>query len=154
MPYLGYGPYKGSQTPAWEAAFGKFYRCPSDRRENLTYSYAKNVWFELESYETAEALGTDKGPTYHNVMQVRRPATTIEFGELASPGGEDHFMAHFWLMDTNIDGSMATTLEVDTKRHGGLSNYIYVDGHVQAQRFEETFNLEKRIDRWNPGKAY
>jgi prepilin-type processing-associated H-X9-DG protein len=87
-------------------------------------------------------------------MQVRRPATTIEFGELASPGGEDHFMAHFWLMDTNIDGSMATTLEVDTKRHGGLSNYIYVDGHVQAQRFEETFNLEKRIDRWNPGKAY
>jgi prepilin-type processing-associated H-X9-DG protein/prepilin-type N-terminal cleavage/methylation domain-containing protein len=154
MPYLGYGPYKGSKTPAWEAAFGKFYRCPSDRRQNVTYSYAKNVWFELESSETGEALGTDKGPTYHNVMQVRRPVTTIEFGELASPGGEDHFMAHFWLMDTNIDGAMATTLEVDTKRHGGLSNYIYVDGHVQAQRFEETFNLEKHIDRWNPGKAY
>ncbi|MEN6336870.1 MAG: hypothetical protein ABFE01_21655, partial [Phycisphaerales bacterium] len=131
-----------------------FYRCPADRRKNLTYSYGKNVWFELESYETAEALGINSGPTYHTVMKVRRPGTTIEFGELLSPSGEDHFMAHFWLMDTDIDAGMGTTLEIDAKRHGGMGNYIYVDGHVQTQPFEETFDIEKHIDRWNPGKAF
>ena len=153
MPYLGYGDYKGSKTPAWEAASQKFYRCPSDRRKNFTYSYGKNVWFELEAYETAEALEISNGPTYHTVMKVRRPGTTIEFGELRSPSAEDHFMAHFWLMDTDIFEGMDTTVEIDTKRHGGMANYIYIDGHVETQRFEETFDLERNIDRWNPGKA-
>lgn len=153
MPYLGYGPYKGSKTPAWEAAFQKFYRCLSDKRKNLTYSYGKNVWFELDPYETGEAMGTSRGPTYHTVTQVRCPCGTVEFGELSSPGGEDHFMAHFWLMDTDIFEGMDTTLEVDTKRHGGMANYTYVDGHVETQPFAETFDLKKRIDRWNPGKT-
>lgn len=153
MQYLGYGDYKGSKTPGWEAAFKKFYRCPADRRDNLTYSYGKNVWFELEAYESAEALGISRGPTYHTVMKVRRPGTTIEFGELRSPSAEDHLMAHFWLMDTDIDAGMDTTLEIDTQRHGGMANYIYVDGHVEAQPFEETFDLKRSIDRWNPGKA-
>ena len=56
MPFLGFGPYQGSATPAWNTAFKKFYRCPSDRRNNLTYSYAKNVWFELESYEADSCI--------------------------------------------------------------------------------------------------
>ncbi len=153
MPYLGYGTYKGSNTPAWEAAFQKFYRCPADKRKNLTYSYGKNVWFELDGYETAEALDISHGPTYHTIMCVRRPSATIEFGELLSPGGEDHIMAHFWLMDTNIVEGMNTTLEIDTKRHGGMGNYTYVDSHVDTQPFEKTFNLKNKIDRWNPGKA-
>jgi len=154
MPFLGFGPYQGSTTPAWNTAFKKFYRCPSDRRDNLTYSYGKNVWFELESYETGQALGMPSGPTYHTVMQVRRPATTIEFGELLSPGGEDHFMAHFWLMDTTVDPGMKTTLEIEEKRHGRLANFLYLDGHVQTQTFEETFDLQKHVDHWNPGKTH
>jgi len=153
MTYLGYGAFQGSKTPAWNTAFSKFYRCPADRRDNLTYSYGKNVWFELDAGETGEALGVARGPTYPTVMKIRRPAETIEFGELLSPSAEDHFMAHFWLMDTNIDAGMGETLEVDTKRHGGTSNYVYVDGHVQTQHFEETFDLKKHIDRWNPGKS-
>lgn len=154
MPYLGYGCYRGSGGPGWQAAFGKFYRCPSDKRKNFTYSYGKNVWFELESYETADALGISRGPIYHNVTQVRRPGTTVEFGELESPSAEDHFMAHFWLMDTELFEGMDTTLEIAFRRHGGMANYIYVDGHVETQPFEETFNLDKGIDRWNPGKAF
>jgi len=154
MPFLGFGPYQGSTTPAWDTAFTKFYRCPSDRRTNLTYSYGKNVWFELESSETGEALGTTSGPTYHTATQVRRPVTTVEFGELGSSGGEDHFMAHFWLTDTAPDGGMKTALEVDEKRHGHMANYLYLDGHVATQAFAETFNLEKHLDNWNPGKSH
>jgi len=154
MPYLGYGSYQGSKTPAWEAASGKFYRCPSDRRKNLTYSYGKNVWFELDSYETAEALGISIGPTYHTVMKVRRPGATIEFGELLSLSAEDHLMAHFWLMNTKILEGIETTVEIDTQRHGGLSNYVYADGHVETQPFQETFDIKQNIDRWNPGRTY
>ncbi len=153
MPYLGYGRYEGSKTPAWEAAFGKFYRCYSDKRKNLTYSYGKNVWFELEAYETAEALEISNGPTYQTVMKVRRPAATVEFGELRSPSAEDHFMAHFWLMNTELFEGMDTTLEIDTERHRGKANYSYVDGHVEAQHFEETFDIKNHVDRWNPGRA-
>jgi prepilin-type processing-associated H-X9-DG protein/prepilin-type N-terminal cleavage/methylation domain-containing protein len=153
MPYLGFGGYQGSTTAAWNAAFRKFYRCPSDRRQNLTWSYGKNVWFELESAETGEALGTGKGPTYHAVTQVRRPGATVEFGELLSLGAEDHIMAHFWLMDTTIEAGMMATLEIDTARHGGRANYVYVDGHVQAQAFDDTFDMKKHTDHWNPGRA-
>jgi prepilin-type N-terminal cleavage/methylation domain-containing protein/prepilin-type processing-associated H-X9-DG protein len=153
LPFLGFGTYQGSATPAWKTALNKFYRCPSDRRKNFTYSYGKNVWFELESGETGEALGMARGPTYHTALRVRRPARTIEFGELLSPGGEDHFMAHFWLMDTAPDAGSKTTQEADPKRHGRLTNFLYLDGHVHTQAFEETFNLEKHIDHWNPGKS-
>jgi prepilin-type N-terminal cleavage/methylation domain-containing protein/prepilin-type processing-associated H-X9-DG protein len=151
MSYLGYGRYKGSTTPAWDTVFKKFYRCPSDKRKDAHWSYGKNVWYELESTEVAEALGTDSGPTYRALTQIPHPRATVEFGELIDPSQADHFMAHFWLGGTSV----TTPQEVDVKIHGRTaSNYSYLDGHVNSQEFKETFDPSKKIDNWNPGTAH
>jgi prepilin-type processing-associated H-X9-DG protein len=56
-------------------------------------------------------------------------------------------MAHFWLMDTGTSEGMGTTLEIDEKRHAsGMSNYIYIDGHVETQPFNKTFDIKNKID--------
>jgi prepilin-type processing-associated H-X9-DG protein len=148
MPYLGYGRYHGSTTTAWDNAFKKFYHCPADQRKTQQWSYGKNVWFELESSDVANTLGIDYGPTYRTTMQVRHPAGTVEFGELSEDSAADHIMAHFWLM--------GGAPEIDLKRHGRMSNYSYLDGHVLAHDFKETFDISKPdnvIDDWNPGTA-
>jgi prepilin-type processing-associated H-X9-DG protein len=150
MPNLGYGRYHGSTTTAWDNVFKKFYHCPGDQRKPLQMSYGKNVWFELESSEVAAALGIDYGPTYRTTMQVRHPAGTIEFGELLS-GMVDHLMAQTWIGPSSPQDY--TPAELDAQRHGNTANYSYLDGHVMAQRFKETFDTAKNIDNWDPGTA-
>jgi prepilin-type N-terminal cleavage/methylation domain-containing protein/prepilin-type processing-associated H-X9-DG protein len=149
MPYLGSGPFKDPNSTAWKSLFCKFYRCPSDKRTDKQWSYGKNVWFELKSTETAQALGlTSDGPTYSTTTQVRHPAATVEFGELLESNMADHIMAHFWLQGGDP--------EVDMKRHGNLSNYSFVDNHVESKVFDDTFKISapnKIIDNWNPGTA-
>jgi len=54
-------------------------------------------------------------------------------------------MAHFWYLGASP--------EVATERHAGVPNYLWVDGHVSAQRFVDTFDIENHIDHWDPGKA-
>lgn len=150
MSYLGYGRYKGSTTTAWENAFKKFYHCRADERKPVKMSYGKNVWFELESTDTAEVLGIDIGPTYRTTMQVRHPGATVEFSELLEGMG-DHFMAQTWIGTSfPVD---KTPQEVDAKRHGRTANYSYLDGHVLAHVFNETFDTDKNVDNWNPGTA-
>ena len=150
MPYLGYGRYKGSTTTAWDNVFKKFYHCSADQRKPLQLSYGKNVWFELESADTAEVLQLDYGPTYRTTTQVRHPAATIEFGELLAGMG-DHFMAQTWI-GPSLPADYTPT-ELDAKRHGSVANYGYLDGHVLSQVFKETFDATKSIDNWNPGTA-
>jgi prepilin-type N-terminal cleavage/methylation domain-containing protein/prepilin-type processing-associated H-X9-DG protein len=150
MPYLGYGRYKGSTNTTWNSVFKKFYHCSADKRKPIQLGYGKNVWFELESAETADALGVDSGPTYRTITQVRRPAATIEFGEQLAGMG-DHFMAETWIgASFPMDGAPH---EIDAKRHGRAANYGYLDGHVTTQVFKETFDTAKNIDNWNPGTA-
>jgi prepilin-type N-terminal cleavage/methylation domain-containing protein/prepilin-type processing-associated H-X9-DG protein len=150
MPYLGYGRYKGSTTPAWNIILQKFYHCSADKRKPIQMGYGKNVWFELESTEIADVLGIDTGPTYRTLMQVRHPAATIEFGELLAGMG-DHFMAQTWI--GSIFQKDETPEAIDAQRHGRTSNYGYLDGHVLPQLFNETFDTAKNIDNWNPGTA-
>jgi len=159
-PYLGAGRYKDPNNPSWKNLFSKFYRCPSDKRTNNTWSYGKNVWFELSALEISFATGTASGP-YHTLMQVRHPAAVIEFGEMidtsiATMAGSsvvDHFMAQYWVADSfGIDPAE----EVDKKRHGNRANYSYLDGHILSQEFKETFDISnpnRRVDNWNPGTA-
>jgi prepilin-type processing-associated H-X9-DG protein/prepilin-type N-terminal cleavage/methylation domain-containing protein len=149
MPYLADEQYKGMAAPSWENVLKGAYHCPSDGRKPLKLSYGKNVWFELESFETGEVFGSEEGPTYRILSQVPNPSAAVEFGELLAGMG-DHFMANTWI------GALTIPSEVDAKRHGRAANYSYLDGHVEALEFKKTFdasNPGKIIDNWNPGTA-
>ncbi|MCX5683798.1 MAG: DUF1559 domain-containing protein, partial [Planctomycetota bacterium] len=142
-PYLGGGNYTGP-GPAWDALFNGIYRCPLDARRNK-WSYGKNVWFELTAGEILEIDGPNGGITYPSLSSIRRPSATILYGELGSGSMADHIMAHFWY----FGGSS----EVDSKRHGSVSNYVFADGHGEAREFASTFDLKAHIDLWDPARA-
>jgi prepilin-type processing-associated H-X9-DG protein len=42
---------------------------------------------------------------------------------------------------------------VDSLRHGKVSNYLFVDGHVESLRLEQTFDPAAGINLWNPSLA-
>ncbi|WP_315861143.1 H-X9-DG-CTERM domain-containing protein [Aeoliella mucimassa] len=122
------------------------FRCPEDDRDNLQlWSYGKNVWFELTSVETGNVEGVREGPTYHRLRSIESTSRTVMVGELLSDSTTDHIMAHFW----RLGGAP----EVAFDRHQGVSNYLWVDGHVSSHLLNETFDMEQSIDRWDPGMA-
>lgn len=141
---------EGGETPDQPTASGgellDTYWCPSDHRPNRRlWSYGLNVWFELQASETGELMGRAKGPTYSKLKKVRCKTRTILMGELASNSMGDHMMAHFWYLGGEV--------EVDQRRHATVSNYVWLDGHVSSVAFKETFDLDTKRDRWNPGTA-
>lgn len=142
LPYLGRGTYD-RPSPSWDELFNGLYRCPEDPRRDR-WSYGKSVWFELTSGETGEIYGVSNGPTFSKIGMVPRSSSTILYGELGSGSMADHIMAHFWYMG----GSP----EVDAKRHGSTSNFVFVDGHAESRVFKTTFSLPS-VDLWHPGKA-
>lgn len=144
-PYLGRPIYTAPDPPWWKELRQGFYRCPADTRRDSSWSYGKNVWFELTSGETGELAGQAAGPVFPKVLDTPRPSATLFYGELASGSTADHIMAHFWLMGGKP--------EVASTRHGSTSNYAYVDGHVTNRAFTQTFNLTLNQNQWNPASA-
>ncbi len=135
-----------SLGPVPKRLAGGVYRCPADDRDNLLlWSYGKNVWFELTAEETGDLVRADRGPTYHRLRSIPSTSRTVLVGELLSGSSSDHLMAHFW----RIGGAP----EVASTRHQDSSNYLWVDGHVSTQLLEETFDIQSRTDRWDPGMA-
>lgn len=124
------------------------YLCPADTREEKLekrlWSYGKNVWFELRSSETATTYG-EVGPTYWTLKAVPSTSKTILVGELHVDSQSDHIMAHAWY----TGGAQ----EVAHNRHSGLSNFLWVDGHVSIEKFDATFDRQRLLDLWNPGTA-
>ena len=142
-PYLRRGRYTGPGT-SWDALFNGLYRCPEDKRRDR-WSYGKNVWFELSAGETGEVDGVAVGPTFPTMSRVRLAGSTILLGELASGSMADHIMAHFWYWGGQP--------EVDARRHGSTSNYVFLDGHAESRRFKSTFDLYQHIDLWKPART-
>lgn len=130
--------------PAMQRLINGFYRCPSDPRRQR-WSYGKNVWFELTPAEAGDVHGLAEARVYPRLDQIPRPTATVIYAELATASMGDHIMAHYWY----IGGSP----EVDKTRHGSASNYSFVDGHAATHAFDETFNPDAGLDRWNPDTA-
>jgi prepilin-type N-terminal cleavage/methylation domain-containing protein/prepilin-type processing-associated H-X9-DG protein len=137
LPYVAGQQYTG-QNAAWTNTFNGIYRCPKDKRRNADWSYGKSVYPELTEDETG-------GRTWARIEQIPRPSVTVLFAEKASGSMADHFMANFWR-----EGGQP---EVDQHRHGKRSNYILCDGRASSLRFEETFDLKRNLDNWNPETA-
>jgi prepilin-type N-terminal cleavage/methylation domain-containing protein/prepilin-type processing-associated H-X9-DG protein len=135
--YCGCGCSGVSTTSeSWQQIFNGLYRCPADLRKEQ-WSYGLNVYFELG--EDDDYVG--KPATWRKITDVPSPSATIVYAEISN--SVDHLMAHFWESDDET--------EVDSDRHLSTSNYVYTDGHADAQNFKKTFNLQQKVNHWNPG---
>jgi prepilin-type N-terminal cleavage/methylation domain-containing protein/prepilin-type processing-associated H-X9-DG protein len=135
------GPYLGVVDPAgWTNLFRGVYRCPSPRPPGR-WSYGQNVHFELDP-EADDYFGSPT--TWRRQRDVGTPSGVILQGEV--PGGADHVMSHFWFRPEDA-------VDLAPRRHGRRSQYSFVDGHVEARRFEEVYDLVRGVDAWNPARA-
>jgi prepilin-type processing-associated H-X9-DG protein/prepilin-type N-terminal cleavage/methylation domain-containing protein len=124
-------------------------RCPDDLRVDQTlWSYGKNVWFELDNSAQINAFGASTGKSYGRIDDIPATSLTILAGEIGKSGSmPDHVMANSWYLGVD------PATEIDETRHGTTANYLWVDGHVSGEMFSSTFDLQRNLDRWFPGKA-
>jgi prepilin-type N-terminal cleavage/methylation domain-containing protein/prepilin-type processing-associated H-X9-DG protein len=128
----------GSNEKAWTNLLSGVYRCPSDRRAT-PWSYGLNVYYELGPDD--DYIG--KPQTWRRTTLVPHPSATVLFGENHTTA--DHLMAHFWV-------AIRDTSDLAARRHAGLANYAFVDGHAERLRLTEVFNPPER-NRWHPAQA-
>jgi prepilin-type processing-associated H-X9-DG protein len=143
LPYIGLA--ADPPDSEWERVFNVYYRCPADKNTSSNlWSYALNVYFELtpdgDDYEGSPA-------TWRKVVNVDRPGATILMAEPKSVFYADHIMCHQW---TSAKGA---TNAIDRLRHGGSSNYLFVDGHAEALSIGATYDPGNGMNRWNPALA-
>lgn len=143
-PYLGEGDVTADD--AWQRVYDRNFVCPKDASWVEGWSYALNVYYELETYERYEG----KPATWHRLVQVPQPTRTILIAECKHSGFMgDHVMSHLWSRAESALGA------IDATRHGARagSHYVFVDGHVEAMDVEQTFNPAAGVNLWNPSLA-
>ena len=59
----------------------------------------------------------------------------------------DHLMCHQW------SGLQAAKNALNHAIHTGKANYLFLDGHLETLRVEDTFDPSRHINRWNPSLA-
>lgn len=144
LPYLGISDTSISGA-GWEKVMNTFYRCPNQKTREVTiYSYALNVHFEL-SPDRDDYVGSPS--QWRRMINVERPAATILLVEPKRVANADHVMSHFWTRAQDAVNS------IDTARHGQMSNYLFVDGHVAPALPNDQYDPSRGIDNWNPSLA-
>jgi prepilin-type processing-associated H-X9-DG protein/prepilin-type N-terminal cleavage/methylation domain-containing protein len=142
-PYLGV-PVSPIETN-WPGVFNTHFRSPADRATDpFIYSYGFNVHFELDpdgdDYQGSPA-------TWRRLSQSPVPGATILIGQTRPVRFGDHLMCHQW------SGIQAAKNALNHTIHDGKANYLFLDGHVQTLRVEETFDPSRKLNRWNPSLA-
>jgi prepilin-type N-terminal cleavage/methylation domain-containing protein/prepilin-type processing-associated H-X9-DG protein len=134
-PYFN---YRINTTNLYAAT--NIYRCPSEKSlRHASYSYAVNDFLIDFRYEPGNPNPISKR------TQVPGPADTAWMGELAEDvGGIDHF--HFAGSQTDGEGYTPNMFEsqVQVRRHQGGANYLILDGHVEAQKWDR---LKPRLNQ-------
>jgi prepilin-type N-terminal cleavage/methylation domain-containing protein/prepilin-type processing-associated H-X9-DG protein len=121
------------------------FRCPNDpSRDPFLYSYGLNVHMELDP-QGDDYVGSPA--TWRKRRQIPRPKRTILVAEAEPQPFIDHFMCHLW------SKFKAAETDVAFDRHGSDSHYLFVDGHVEPLRLEETFDPAAKLNLWNPSLA-
>jgi prepilin-type processing-associated H-X9-DG protein/prepilin-type N-terminal cleavage/methylation domain-containing protein len=142
-PYLG---IPASQiATSWPAVFNTHFRSPADpATDSFIYSYGFNVHFELnpdgDDYQGSPA-------TWRRLSQSPNPGGTILMGQTRPIKYGDHLMCHQW------SGVQAAKNALNHTIHDGRANYLFLDGHVETLRVEDTFDPSRKINRWNPSLA-
>lgn len=142
-PYLGV-PTAQIETN-WPAVFNTYFRSPADNSTDpYIYSYGLNVHFELDpdgdDYQGSPA-------TWRRLSQSPTPHATILMGQTKPVRFGDHLMCHQW------SSVQAAKNALNDAIHDGKANYLFLDGHVETLRVEETFDPSRKLNRWNPSLA-
>jgi prepilin-type N-terminal cleavage/methylation domain-containing protein/prepilin-type processing-associated H-X9-DG protein len=142
-PFLG---ISDSQIESgWSAVFNTHFRSPADSSTDpFVYSYALNVHFELDP-DGDDYTGSPA--TWRRLHQIPSPCATILMGQPKPVRFGDHLMCHQW------SGIQAAKNALNHEIHGGKANYLFIDGHVETLRVEETFDPSRHLNRWNPSLA-
>ena len=153
-------PFAGTSTSwdseAWWSVTNTHYRCPHDRRESPVvrpglpfgqpaFSYGTNVYFELRLEEIDPSKSGQRHEPWRRLDRLPSPAGTVLFGELPEVSMGDHVMAHFWRTMGVEPG-----VDVARVRHGRDSGVVYADTHARSVVFDQTFDLSRGVDDWNP----
>jgi prepilin-type N-terminal cleavage/methylation domain-containing protein/prepilin-type processing-associated H-X9-DG protein len=130
------------------------FRCPSDKAKNFVNwdiplddqpedsrwsSFALNVLLDSHCYY-------NQGK-YNNVINIKRPMYCIYISESPSSWTNyDHIHPETWGSLDQVKGQIAWD------RHDGTSNYLFVDGHAEDLRIEQTWTWPGQC-YWYPGYA-
>jgi len=118
------------------------YRCPSDASINWGAPLPGQTALRTSSYAIN---GLVNG---RSLAAITAPADCIYLGELADNRTGDHLHPTSW-SGPGITGTIDPVTELNTRRHQGGANYVFVDGHAKWQRFEQTWSPPAR-NWWLP----
>lgn len=142
-PYLGIDDAQIENR--WADVFNEHFRSPADSSTDpFVYSYGLNVHFELDP-DGDDYVGSPA--TWHRLSNVPNPTGTLLMGQTRPIRFGDHLMCHQW------SGIQAAKNALSHTIHDGKANYLFLDGHVEMLRAEDTFDPARGINRWNPSLA-
>jgi prepilin-type processing-associated H-X9-DG protein len=150
LPHGGLPSVPQQEAQSWFYTLQRSYRnplvarCPADHSPfwdadlpGIDPPVRRRVSFALNDYLTGDLPGWE---TFNRRANVRRPATTILFVELAETGSwaaSDHVHVELWLSNPRHEAGQQVALE----RHLGRANYVFVDGHADRHLFEQTYAI-------------
>ncbi|MEM8782749.1 MAG: DUF1559 domain-containing protein [Planctomycetota bacterium] len=125
------------------------YRCPSDESPFFDSPSPTNGRFRRTSYALPLTLGMAPGfERFDNLDNIPSPSSTIFAVELVEggPGDDrngfvsaDHVHAESWLdARAGRAGDERVGREVQIDQHLGRANYVFLDGHGETLRRDET----------------
>ena len=102
--------------------------------------------YTMNPYVTEEVHPSDGGCSDRDLMSDAQTMWAFEISQITLPGSDrtDHVHAFTWFGPFDVyAGNVLSNVqsEVATDRHGGGSNYLYLDGHVE-------FIEEETIRNW------
>lgn len=170
---LSHGGHSTDEGSAWINTLASYYgkslihRCPSDNSPHWpggTPLDGTTDEFRRTSYGINNFLDEHTVPwggPYLKINQVRRPAATVHFVEMAEIGhfaGADHPHVEGWMPAANPAAPpVLAAAQLATNRHGRSShdktyeaaaNYGFLDGHAETLTFGEVFRsyLRNNLD--------
>lgn len=120
----------------------KVTRCPDDRSPHWDTPVGATNQVRRLSYATNYfTTGLLDGREGNNVpTRIKRPSTTIMWGELAEKGdyaAADHYHPETWFANPKLLAAEQLTLD----RHLGKANWGFLDAHAETLRFEDTYDI-------------
>ncbi|MCP4246982.1 MAG: type II secretion system protein [bacterium] len=118
-------------------------RCPSDKSIHFRIPVEGTTQLRRASYATnyyTVAKIGGRGP-YNKLAMIKRPSSTILMTEIAEAGAFaacDHVHPESWWANPR---TMASE-EVQMERHLKRANYSFIDSHVEALTFEQTYLID------------
>lgn len=171
---FAHGSASGNEPVAWFNTLQSYYqnklvaRCPSDESVHFDEPVpgASSAIRRRTSYGINNFLDKDLCPwggPYLRLQQVRSPASTVQFVEMARSGSfaaADHPHVENWDgSDPAQHAPRNASNQLEINAHGNrprsfesVANYGFLDGHAETLRFRDVYE-SKRRNRFDPAIA-